>query len=47
VIVAVLVVVAILIIRALFKFFRRSVANVKEGYRRAVAEMNGPPIESH
>jgi hypothetical protein len=47
VIVAVLVVVAILIIRALFKFFRQAVANVKEGYRRAVAEMNGPPIESH
>ena len=41
VVVAVLVALAILIIRATFKFFRRAVANVREAYRRAVAELDG------
>ena len=36
VVVTVLVALAILIIRATFKFFRRAVANVREAYRRAV-----------
>ncbi len=40
-IVVVLVIVAVLVIRALFKFFRSAVRNVREGYRRAVAAMDG------
>jgi hypothetical protein len=40
-IVVVLMIIAVLIIRALFKFFRRAVTNVRLGYRRAVAAMDG------
>jgi hypothetical protein len=42
VIVAALVVLAVLVIRSLFKFFRRAVTRVREAYRRAVAAMDGP-----
>ncbi|HEU4760786.1 MAG TPA: DUF4126 domain-containing protein [Gemmatimonadales bacterium] len=40
-IVVVLVIIAALVIRTLFKFFRRAVRNVREAYRRAVASMDG------